>query len=155
MSKVKRSKRVKDGRSASRNGERDLWAHGYGRAALERMTRIHRKIEDREYPNCRKMSGEFEISVRTLKRDIEFMKNSLALPIEFDVPKNGYYFATPQPHFPRVPQTERRLSGCSWRRSRLHSIRGRRCSQCWRVRFGRWRHSWMIASGIHWGIWRK
>jgi predicted DNA-binding transcriptional regulator YafY len=75
------------------------------------MMRIHRKIEDREYPNCRKMSGEFEVSVRTLKRDIEFMKNSLRLPIEFDVPKNGYYFATPQPHFPRVPLTERDVVG--------------------------------------------
>jgi proteasome accessory factor B len=75
------------------------------------MMRIHRKIEDREYPNCRKMSGEFEVSVRTLKRDIEFMKNSLALPIEFDVPKNGYYFATPQPHFPRVPLTEEEIVG--------------------------------------------
>jgi predicted DNA-binding transcriptional regulator YafY len=78
---------------------------------LERMMRIHRKIEDGEYPNCRRMSGEFEVSVRTLKRDIEFMKNSLALPIEFDVPKNGYYFASPQPHFPRVPLTEAEVVG--------------------------------------------
>ena len=28
----------------------------------------------------------FEMSVRTLKRDIEFMKDSLKMPIEFDVP---------------------------------------------------------------------
>jgi hypothetical protein len=56
-------------------GGADLWAHGYGRAAMERMMRIHRKIEDREYPNCTKMSAEFEMSVRTLKRDIEFMRD--------------------------------------------------------------------------------
>lgn len=89
----------------------DPWAHGYGRAALERMMRIHRMIEDREYPNCTKMSALFEMSVRTLKRDIEFMKDSLRMPIEFDVQKNGYYFKTSQPHFPRVPLTEKEVVG--------------------------------------------
>lgn len=89
----------------------DLWAHGYGRAAMERMMRIHRKIEDREYPNCTKMSAEFEVSVRTLKRDIEFMKDRLKMPIQFDVPKNGYFFTRSVPHFPRVPLTEREIVG--------------------------------------------
>lgn len=73
--------------------------------------RIHRKIEDREYPNCTKMSQEFEKSVRTLKRDIEFMKDSLKMPIEFDVPKNGYYFTRSVPQFPRVPLTEKEIVG--------------------------------------------
>src|SRR5258705_1151003 len=57
------------------------------------------------------MSGAFEMSVRTLKRDIEFMKDSLHMPIQFDVPKNGYYFKTSQPHFPRVPLTEKEIVG--------------------------------------------
>jgi len=87
----------------------DLWAHGYGRAALERMMRIHRLIEDRAYPNCTKMSRDFSMSVRTLKRDIEFMKDRLKMPIEFDVPKNGYYFTKPVPHFPSVPLTEKEV----------------------------------------------
>ena len=43
------------------------------------MMRIRRKIEDREYPNCTKMSAEFEVSVRTLKRDIEFTKDRLKM----------------------------------------------------------------------------
>ena len=92
-------------------GGGDLWAHGYGRAAMERMMRIHRKIQDREYPNCTTMSAEFEVSVRTLKRDIEFMRERLEMPIEFDVPKNGYYLTSPVPHFPRVPLTEREIVG--------------------------------------------
>jgi hypothetical protein len=29
---------------------------------MERMMRIHRKIEDRDYPNCTTMSAEFEVS---------------------------------------------------------------------------------------------
>jgi len=53
----------------------------------------------------------FEMSVRTLKRDIEFMKDSLKMPIEFDVPKNGYFFRRSVPHFPRVPLTEKEIVG--------------------------------------------
>ena len=68
-------------------------------------------IEDGAYPNCTKMSGAFEMSARTLKRDIEVMKDSLKMPIEFDVPENGYYFAEPVPHFPRVPMTEEDVVG--------------------------------------------
>ncbi len=106
-----RQKRLGPKQAARGKNEGDLWAHGYGRAAMERMMRIHRKIEDREYPNCTKMSAEFEVSVRTLKRDIEFMRDRLELPIAFDVPKNGYFFTKSVPHFPRVPLTEREIVG--------------------------------------------
>jgi proteasome accessory factor B len=101
----------KSGRAKVSASGADLWAHGYARAALERMMRIHRLIEDGEYPNCTTMSQEFEMSVRTLKRDIEFMKDRLEMPIQFDVPKNGYCFTRPVPHFPRVPLTEKEVVG--------------------------------------------
>src|SRR5512138_3183463 len=74
--------------------------------AIERMQRIHRLIENREYPNCSKLAAEFEMSVRTLKRDIDFMKKRLNLPIEFDVQQNGYYFTKPVPQFPQMPMSE-------------------------------------------------
>jgi proteasome accessory factor B len=74
--------------------------------AIERMQRIHRLLENREYPNCSKMAAEFEMSVRTLKRDIDFMKTRLELPIEFDVQRNGYYYTSAVPQFPQVPMSE-------------------------------------------------
>jgi proteasome accessory factor B len=110
MAKQKqKSRRGKSQRARVTVTGQDLWVHGYGRAALARMMKIHRLIEDRTYPNCRKMSEEFEMSVRTLKRDIEFMRNRLKMPIEFDVPKNGYYFTRSVPHFPTVPLSEREM----------------------------------------------
>jgi hypothetical protein len=54
----------------------------YSWPAIERMTRLHRLIENREYPNCHKIAKEFEMSVRTIKRDVDFMKTRLNLPIE-------------------------------------------------------------------------
>ena len=74
--------------------------------AIERMQRIHRLIENKEYPNCRKMAREFEMSVRTLKRDIDFMKTRLNLPIGFDGQHNGYYYTKPVAQFPQVPMSE-------------------------------------------------
>jgi len=74
--------------------------------AIERMQRIHRLIENKEYPNCRKMAREFEMSVRTLKRDIDFMKTRLNLPIGFDGQHNGYYYTKPVPQFPQMPMSE-------------------------------------------------
>jgi proteasome accessory factor B len=74
--------------------------------AIERMQRIHRLIENKEYPNCSKMAVEFEMSVRTLKRDVDFMKNRLDLPIGFDGQRNGYYYTRPVPQFPQMPMSE-------------------------------------------------
>jgi predicted DNA-binding transcriptional regulator YafY len=83
--------------------------HGYGycRFAAERMLRMHRLIEDRGYPNSSTLAREFEVSVRTIKRDVDFMKTRLNLPIAFDVPRNGYYFTEPVPHFPQMPMSEK------------------------------------------------
>ena len=94
-------------------------------------------IEDGEYPNCTKMSGAFEMSVRTLKRDIEFMKDSLKMPIEFDVPKNGYYFKTPQPHFPRVPLTEKEIVGLFVAQKTIAQYQGTSLQPVLEPRFGR------------------
>ena len=46
------------------------------------------------------------MSVRTIKRDIDFMKTRLEMPIDFDVFQNGYFFTRPVPHFPQMPMSE-------------------------------------------------
>src|SRR5689334_3755667 len=40
-----------------------------------RMLKIHEWIQGRRYPNCVRMAAELETSTRTLKRDIEFMRD--------------------------------------------------------------------------------
>lgn len=46
------------------------------------------------------------MSVRTIKRDIDFMKTRLGMPIDFDVFQNGYFFTRPVTHFPQMPMSE-------------------------------------------------
>jgi len=62
--------RVKSERGASRRKpveqepQVDLWAHGYGRAALVGLCGFIGMIEDRDYPNCTKMARDFAMSKR-------------------------------------------------------------------------------------------
>jgi predicted DNA-binding transcriptional regulator YafY len=77
------------------------------RPPLERITRIHRLIENSEYLNSKQLARELEVSFRTVKRDIMFMKERLNLPIQFDAARNGYYFSKPVPKFPQLPISER------------------------------------------------
>jgi len=81
----------------------------FTRAPMERMMRIHRLVENKEYPNSRQLARELEVSVRTVWRDLEFMKERLKMPLEFDVHRNGFYFTESVPEFPQVPMTEREM----------------------------------------------
>ena len=81
----------------------------FTRPPMERMMRIHRIIENKEYPNAKQLAKELEVSLRTVKRDLVFMRNRLKLPMEFDGKRNGHYFTEPVPNFPQVPMTEREM----------------------------------------------
>jgi proteasome accessory factor B len=70
------------------------------------MMRIHQLLNNRAYPNCTKLAREFEVCVRTIKRDIDFMKYRLDLPLEFDTRRNGYWYTKPVPQFPQLPMNE-------------------------------------------------
>ncbi len=79
---------------------------GANRAALERMHRIHQLLQNGEYPNCTKLAREFAVSKRTMKRDIEFMRERMGLPIRFDPVRNGYLYAERVDRFPELPLSE-------------------------------------------------
>ncbi|MBL6766247.1 MAG: WYL domain-containing protein [Verrucomicrobiae bacterium] len=78
----------------------------HSRPPLERMMRIHERIKQGRFPNCNDFSAELEMSARTIKRDIDFMKYRLNLPIEYDARKYGYYYSAAVDQFPSVPVTE-------------------------------------------------
>ncbi len=59
------------------------------------MLKIRQRIQHGGWPNCVGMAADFEVSVRTLKRDIEFMRDRLHLPIEYDSRRHGFHFAKP------------------------------------------------------------
>lgn len=51
---------------------------------LIRISKIHRKILAGIYPNSNELATELETSVISISRDIEFMRDSMMAPIEYD-----------------------------------------------------------------------
>src|SRR5664280_2489416 len=72
----------------------------YSRPPLDRMRRIHEWISSGTFPNAVTMGEDLEVADRTVKRDIEFMRDRYGLPIGYDVQRYGYYFTEPVDQFP-------------------------------------------------------
>lgn len=78
----------------------------YGRLPWDRMLKIHDKLKAGGWSNCVQIAAEMEISLRTLKRDIDFMRDTLNLPIEYDHQCHGFYYTRPVDKLPSLPMTE-------------------------------------------------
>ena len=74
-----------------------------------RILRIHDGVKAGAYPNCVALARAMEISAKTLKRDVEFMRESLRLPIEYDSKRHGYFYSKPVDKFPGVSVTEQEM----------------------------------------------
>lgn len=69
------------------------------------MMVLHARLQSGSYPNCRTMAEELEVSGKTIQRDLEFMRDRLNLPIAWDQPHLGYYYAEPVAAFPTMEVT--------------------------------------------------
>lgn len=56
-----------------------------GRAALERIIRIRKCLGQEQQVTAHSLATELETSARTMKRDIELMRDQLGVPIAWDV----------------------------------------------------------------------
>ncbi len=61
-----------------------------------RVYKIERLIRNRGSVSFKELIEELEVSAATLKRDLEYLKDQLGAPIEYDRFVNGYKFVQPQ-----------------------------------------------------------
>ena len=78
----------------------------FSRPPLERIFEFHNLIQAGKYPNCSTLARRFEVHLRTVNRDLDFMRDRLKLPLEYDSQRRGFYYTEPVEHFPMVPMTE-------------------------------------------------
>jgi len=57
-----------------------------------RMLKLDELIRNGKYPNCLTFAKKWEVTTKTIWRDIEFMKWTLGAPLAFDRNKKGYYY---------------------------------------------------------------
>lgn len=94
------------------------------------MLRIHERLRDnverggRGRVNCRQLARELEVSYKTVQRDIDFMRDQLELPIDYDAAARGFFYARPVVQFPSVQVSEGELVALFVARRALEQYRG-------------------------------
>ena len=72
----------------------------------ERILALVRLIQARHFPNATDFEKELEVNRRTILRDLDYLRDRMRLPIEYDAKKRGYYFSTPVENMPLLEMRE-------------------------------------------------
>ncbi len=64
-----------------------------GRSTMVRIWRIYNLIKYSNYPDVRQLADQLEVSLRTIERDIEQLRDQMQAPIVYDRMHRGYYFS--------------------------------------------------------------
>lgn len=65
------------------------------KTSIVRIVEFDRLVRGGKYPNRNNFSVDYEVSDRTVARDIEYLRDMLGAPLEFDRDRNGYYYSEP------------------------------------------------------------
>lgn len=88
------------------------------------MMQIHAVLQQGGYPNCSTLARRLEVSTKTVQRDLEFMRDRLNLPLEFDAVHNGYRYTEDVESFPTLQITEGELFALLVAEKALQQYRG-------------------------------
>jgi len=88
------------------------------------MLRIHQALQSGGFPNASKLAREIEVSTKTIHRDLEFMRDRLNLPLEYDGTRNGYFYAGEVSSFPTMQITEGEIFALVVAEKALQQYRG-------------------------------
>ena len=80
--------------------DRPLW---------RRLQTIHHEIKEHRYPNATGLARELAVSTKTVQRDLDYLRNELAAPIDFDRERNGYFYSRADYVLPFLPVDGRDL----------------------------------------------
>ncbi len=78
--------------SSSASNTRHRRARPCGPAALSRIVALHRRLCATQIVTTESLALELEVSSRTIKRDIDLMRDQLGVPIAWDANTGSYYY---------------------------------------------------------------
>ena len=79
------------------------------KAQFRRIPYIDDQISSGRYPNATSLAKKLECNPRTILRDIEYMRDTLYAPIEYDAARHGYFYTEPNFHLQGIPVSEGEL----------------------------------------------
>lgn len=97
---------------------------GLTRPPMERMWRIHQEVAAGGYPNCQGLAVELEVSPKTVMRDVEFMRDRLGLPLDYDAVRHGFHYTAPVREFPVMKVSQGEVAALLLAQKSLEQFRG-------------------------------
>jgi proteasome accessory factor B len=88
------------------------------------MLRIHQALQSGKHPNALQLAAELEVSPKSIRRDLEFMRDRLDLPIEYDFEKRGFFYSGEVNTFPTLQITEGEIFSLIVAEKALQQYRG-------------------------------
>ena len=88
------------------------------------MLRIHQALQAGTFPNATLLAREIEVNAKTIHRDLEFMRDRLNLPLEFDKSRKGYFYTGEVSGFPTMQITEGEIFALVVAEKALQQYRG-------------------------------
>lgn len=76
-----------------------------------RLLFIDKEISKGNYPNCSYLADEWEVSSKTIQRDLEYMRYELDAPMEYSAKHRGYYYTEKNFNLPALSMKESELFG--------------------------------------------
>jgi predicted DNA-binding transcriptional regulator YafY len=58
----------------------------------ERFLWFERQVKKGKFPNTTSLAKKFEMSTKTAQRDIDFMRERLECPLQYDMTRKGFYY---------------------------------------------------------------
>jgi len=105
-------------------GKRTMEEFSKYRSKLRHLLAIDSAIKAGGYPNCEQLARELEMSGRTVRRNIEFLRDELGAPIEYDARHRGWTYTQRDWSLPGLRLTEGELLGLALAQMALQCYRG-------------------------------
>lgn len=86
--------------------------------------RIHAALQAGGFPNASRLAADLEVCAKTIHRDLEFMRDRMGLPLEFDAGRNGYRYTEEVDAFPSLQISEGELFALMVAEKALQQYRG-------------------------------
>jgi len=81
------------------------------RSSFQRLLQIHQEIQTNRYPNVTTLARSLEWSEKTIRRDLEYMRDSLDAPLAYDAHRRGFHYTRTNYQFPTIAVSEGELLG--------------------------------------------
>jgi proteasome accessory factor B len=79
------------------------------KSQFARVMALDRLIRDGKFPNCLTFAADYEVSQKTVQRDVDFLRDQCDAPIGYDRNRKGFFYTDPSYLLPSVSMSEGEL----------------------------------------------